>query len=70
MAQAVRNAVDLLNLKLPDAVRMASEFPAQYLGLGHELGRIVPGYRANLVLVDNHLGVQRSWIEGQKYSSK
>ena len=70
MAQAVRNAVDLLDLKLPDAVRMASEYPAHYLGLGQELGRIVPGYRANLVLVDDHLGVQRSWIEGEKYSCK
>jgi N-acetylglucosamine-6-phosphate deacetylase len=29
-----------------------------------ELGRIAPGYRADLVLLDNELRVQRTWIEG------
>jgi N-acetylglucosamine-6-phosphate deacetylase len=43
---------------------MASEYPAEFLGLGHELGRIAPGYRANLVLVNDDLEVQRTWIEG------
>lgn len=43
---------------------MASEFPAAFLGLDHELGRIVPGYRANLALLDENLKVQRSWIDG------
>ena len=46
MATAVRNAVELLGLKLPEAVRMASQYPAEFLGLGDELGRIAPGYRA------------------------
>ena len=43
---------------------MAGEYPAEFLGLGHELGRIAPGYRANLVLMDLDLSVQRTWIEG------
>jgi N-acetylglucosamine-6-phosphate deacetylase len=43
---------------------MASEYPAEFLGLGDELGRIAPGYRANLVLVDDDIRVQRTWIEG------
>jgi N-acetylglucosamine-6-phosphate deacetylase len=64
MAAAVRNAVSLLGLDVAEAVRMASEYPAEFLGLGHELGRIAPGYRANLVLMDDELKVQRTWIEG------
>ncbi|HEY4446010.1 MAG TPA: N-acetylglucosamine-6-phosphate deacetylase [Steroidobacteraceae bacterium] len=64
MAAAVRNAVSLLGLDVTEAVRMASEYPAEFLGLGHELGRIAPGYRANLVLLDDELKVQRTWIEG------
>jgi N-acetylglucosamine-6-phosphate deacetylase len=47
-----------------EAARMASEYPAEFLGLGHELGRIAPGYRANLVLMDDELKVQKTWIEG------
>ena len=64
MATAVRNAVSLLGLQLAEAARMASEYPAAFLGLDSELGRIAPGYRANLVLLDDELRVQRTWIEG------
>jgi N-acetylglucosamine-6-phosphate deacetylase len=64
MAAAVRNAVALLGLDLVEAARMASEYPAEFLGLGHELGRIAPGYRANLVLLDDELRVRNTWIEG------
>jgi len=64
MAAAVRNAVSLLGLELAEAVRMASEYPAEFLGLGHELGRIAVGYRANLALLDDALVVRRTWIDG------
>jgi len=64
MAAAVRNAVSLLGLELVEAVRMASEYPAEFLGLGHELGRIAVGYRANLALLDDALVVRRTWIDG------
>jgi N-acetylglucosamine-6-phosphate deacetylase len=64
MAAAVRNGVSLLGLDIAEAARMASEYPAEFLGLAHELGRIAPGYRANLVLVDDELRVQKTWIEG------
>jgi N-acetylglucosamine-6-phosphate deacetylase len=64
MATAVRNAVSLLDLEIAEAARMASEYPAEFLGLGDELGRVAPGYRANLALLDNDLKVRRTWIEG------
>jgi len=64
MAAAVRNAVSLLDLELAQAARMASEYPAAFLGLDHELGRIAPGYRANLVLLDDTMQVRRTWIDG------
>jgi N-acetylglucosamine-6-phosphate deacetylase len=65
MASCVRNAVTLLGVSLPEAVRMASLHPAEFLGLSHELGRIERGYRANLVLADDKLNVLETWIEGQ-----
>ncbi|MCM3878783.1 MAG: N-acetylglucosamine-6-phosphate deacetylase [Vicinamibacterales bacterium] len=64
MATMVRNAVDLLGVDLPEAVRMASQYPAEFLGLGDELGRIAPGYRANLVLADDKVDVKETWIDG------
>jgi len=65
MASAVRNAVSLLDLSIAEAARMASEYPAEFLGLGGELGRIAPGFRANLVLLNGDLEVLRTWIEGR-----
>ncbi len=65
MASAVRNTVATLGVELPEAVRMASQYPADFLGLGNELGRIAPGYRASLVLIDEHVMVLRTWIDGE-----
>jgi N-acetylglucosamine-6-phosphate deacetylase len=65
MASCVRNAVSMLGVSLAEAVRMASLYPAEFLGLSHDLGRIEPGYRANLVLADDGLNVLQTWIDGQ-----
>jgi N-acetylglucosamine-6-phosphate deacetylase len=64
MASAVRNSVTRLGLGLPDVLRMASLNPATFLRLDHELGRIAPGYRASLVLLDDGLNVRQTWIDG------
>lgn len=65
MATAVRNAPDMLDVELPEAVKMASQYPAEFLGLGRELGRVAPGYRADLVLVDESVNVIETWIGGK-----
>ncbi len=65
MASCVRNAVSLLGVSLPEAVHMASQWPADFLGLGREYGRIAPGYRANFVLADDELNVLETWIDGR-----
>ncbi|WP_226467665.1 N-acetylglucosamine-6-phosphate deacetylase [Luteimonas panaciterrae] len=64
MATAVRNAVDMLGLSLAEAARMASTYPAQFLGLGETHGRIAAGYHADLVLFDDSMQVVRTWIGG------
>jgi N-acetylglucosamine-6-phosphate deacetylase len=65
MATAVRNAPAMLEVDLAEAARMASLYPAQFLGLDHELGRIAPGYRANFVLVDDRINVIETWLDGE-----
>jgi N-acetylglucosamine-6-phosphate deacetylase len=64
MASAVRNAVQMLNLPLTTALRMASANPAAFLKIG-KLGRIAPGQQASFALLDESLTVTRTWIDGQ-----
>lgn len=65
MATAVRNAPAMLEVDLAQAVRMASLYPASFLGLERQLGRIEPGYRADLVLADAGVNVLETWIAGE-----
>jgi N-acetylglucosamine-6-phosphate deacetylase len=65
MATAVRNSVRLLGLPLEEAARMASTYPAEFLGLGHSHGRIAPGFHADLVALDADLQVVGTWIGGE-----
>ncbi|MDQ6648413.1 MAG: N-acetylglucosamine-6-phosphate deacetylase [Pseudomonadota bacterium] len=64
MTTAVRNSVQMLGLPLEEAARMASTYPAEFLGLGATHGRIAVGYQADLVALDNDYRVARSWIAG------
>jgi N-acetylglucosamine-6-phosphate deacetylase len=64
MAAAVRNTIEHLGMPLEAALHMASRAPAEFLRLGDDLGRIAPGYRANLVLLDDDLEVVETWIDG------
>jgi len=65
MDQAVRNAVKMLGLDVPTAVRLAGLNPARVLGLEKSKGRIAPGYDADLVLLDEELHVLRTWVGGE-----
>ncbi|HEX8168110.1 MAG TPA: amidohydrolase family protein, partial [Beijerinckiaceae bacterium] len=65
MASAVRNAVALAGAALPDALRMASRHPAEFLGIADRLGRLAPGYRADLVaFMPEDVRVLRTWVAG------
>jgi len=65
MASAVRNAVSMLGLPLEEALGMASGNPADFLAL-RDVGRIAPGQRANLALLDRDCRVLRTWIDGKE----
>jgi N-acetylglucosamine-6-phosphate deacetylase len=65
MDEAVRFCVATLGLDLAEALRMASLYPAQFLKVDRDLGRVAPGYRANLVHLTDALTVTRTWIDGE-----
>lgn len=52
MWQAVQNVVKYCDIELAEALRMASTYPAVVTGEGHRLGRIAPGYAAELIAFD------------------
>ncbi|WP_155006284.1 N-acetylglucosamine-6-phosphate deacetylase [Sphingomonas hengshuiensis] len=64
MAQALRNAMDMLGLDIVAASRMASGNPARFLRLEQETGSIAPGLRADLVHLDAAYHVTATWIGG------
>jgi N-acetylglucosamine-6-phosphate deacetylase len=69
MASAVRNCVRMLDVPLTDALRFASTEPARFLGLGKELGRLAPGYRADMVAFDlDDIGIIDTWVAGEAAS--
>jgi N-acetylglucosamine-6-phosphate deacetylase len=65
MASAVRNAVALLGVELTTALRMASAVPADFLGLRHSHGRLLPGRRADMVALVDDVRVEGVWIRGE-----
>lgn len=66
MNRAVRNAVNMLNVGVPLAVRMASANPAQVLGVHDRKGRIEEGYDADLVLLNDDFTVAATWAGGRQ----
>lgn len=70
MASAVRNAVHMLGLPLAEASRMASAYPAAWIGLGRTHGRIAAGYQADFAVMDDALVVHETWVQGVAHPAR
>lgn len=65
MGAAVRNCLRWADVPLTDALRFSATHPADFLGLGHTLGRLAPGFRADLVAFNpSSIEVLDSWVAG------
>jgi len=69
MATGVRNLVEMVGLPLAEASRMASAYPAAWLGLDRTHGRLVAGQRADFAVLDDALTVRETWISGVRYDA-
>jgi N-acetylglucosamine-6-phosphate deacetylase len=64
LMEAVRRAHGLLGIGLAEALRMASNVPAEFLGLSARIGSIAPGRQADMVLLTEGLEVVGTWLAG------
>lgn len=65
MATAVRNCIQHVGIDKGEALRMASTYPAEYVGLDHIIGHIKKGYDANLTIINNQVDVQGIVVQGK-----
>lgn len=68
MATAVCNCVQKVGIPMDEALRMASLYPAECLGIENVLGKIKPGYLANMVIFNNQL-IVKAIISDGKYEN-
>ncbi|RRB04857.1 N-acetylglucosamine-6-phosphate deacetylase [Larkinella rosea] len=69
LLNAVQNCIRHVGLEAAEVFRMASTIPAEIIGLGNSLGKIQPGFAANLVVLDNDLAVSQVLTNGQFYQT-
>ncbi len=70
IASAVRNCAKLLQVPLTQALRYASAEPARFLGLEATLGRLAPGYRADLAAFDpDSVRIHGTWVAGEAWEN-
>jgi N-acetylglucosamine-6-phosphate deacetylase len=61
--QAVRNIVNLAGRPLAEALQMASQTPADMLGLSDK-GKLAPGYDADIIILDDNLEITLTLVRG------
>lgn len=65
MATAVKNTHYGLKVSLDEAIRMASQYPANYINKDHLIGALNKGAYADMVLLDDDFNVKTTWIAGE-----
>lgn len=65
MDLAVKNSVKMLDIDLPLAVKMASANPAKVLRIDNRKGQIKEGFDADMLLLDENLRIEQTFIAGK-----
>lgn len=66
MLSCVRNTHMMLGLPLVEALRMASRYPAEAMGLINK-GQLRPGFDADFLILERDLGWHSTWIDGSLF---
>ncbi|HWU65235.1 MAG TPA: N-acetylglucosamine-6-phosphate deacetylase [Ensifer sp.] len=68
MLGCVKTASNLLDLPVEEALRMASLYPAEAVGIAGTHGRIAPNFVADFVVLSPALDHIATWIDGRLHS--
>ena len=66
----IRTLVEKAEIPLHDAVRMASESPARLMGLLDRKGTLEKGKDADIIIFNNDIEIQETFIEGKRLSKE
>lgn len=66
MLSSVRFVHEKLGLPVEEALRMASAYPADAMGISSHKGRVLPGADADFVLLTSELAMGSTWIGGNQ----
>ena len=69
MASCIRFMHETVGLHLDEALRMASLYPADAIGMAGRKGRLTHGHDADFAVVDDGLSVVATWIGGREVFS-
>ncbi|MBT5708699.1 MAG: N-acetylglucosamine-6-phosphate deacetylase [Verrucomicrobia bacterium] len=67
MEQLVRVMARDTSASIPEVVRMASLTPASRVGIDDRVGSVAKGKRADLLVLDPDLQVQRTFVQGEEF---
>lgn len=66
LAEDLRYCIGEIGVDIEEAARMASSYPAEFLGLDKRFGKLLPGYEADIVALDRDFTPSRVWISGKE----
>jgi N-acetylglucosamine-6-phosphate deacetylase len=65
LSDAVRHCITTVGIEAEEVLRMASLYPAAFLGLDETLGKLLPGYAADVVALDGGFRLSGVWRAGK-----
>jgi N-acetylglucosamine-6-phosphate deacetylase len=68
MDHMLRTMLGATSASLVEAVRMASLTPAERAGVADDVGSLEPGKRADVLVLNRQLGVERVVVGGEEFS--
>ncbi|HCW98356.1 MAG TPA: N-acetylglucosamine-6-phosphate deacetylase, partial [Pantoea sp.] len=70
MIESVRNAVEHVGIALDEALRMATLYPAQAMGVEKQLGTVEAGKVANLTVFTRDFKITKTFVNGDDVLSE
>lgn len=65
LLEAVKNCVQFVGIPLGESFAMASDYPAQVIGLEKRIGNIKKGASADFIVLNKELQIKEIWFRGE-----